>query len=98
WASSGGRELPAKPGAGGRPLALHGRRGRIQRLRRLLDAQADEVAKLYHASLSRVLGSEAVQRGVQRDDINRVLGSGHAVGSAERQGWGVSAALRALTR
>src|SRR3954469_10917721 len=92
----GRRELPAEPRARRGPLALDGRRGRVQRLRRLLDAQADEVAELHHSRLARVLRGEAVERFVQRDDVHGVLFGGNAVGRAERQRAGVSAALGAL--
>ena len=65
-------ELAAEPGARERPLALHRRRGDVERFRRLLDGESAEIAQLDEPRLIGIERRESLERLVQaRGDRRR---------------------------
>src|SRR5205085_5227051 len=64
-------EFAVKPGFGFEPFALDGDGRDAEHLRRLFDAKSAEVAQLDDAALALINRTEAVERFVERQQVNR---------------------------
>src|SRR5262245_39737974 len=97
-ASHSGSELFREPRPRNGPVALH-RRGRDpHRFGGLLDREAAEEPQLDDARLARVELGEAIERRVERDEIDRPLGGGRVEAFVEGDARLSAAALECVAR